>query len=407
MAEKIRSLRVWKQRRLAGSPSPLPSVAQVPSESFPSIEEAVAALQPEDPLRCLLPRELARNAQKFLNGFKGEVLYAVKSNPDSFVLSTLMANGIHRFDVASLDEIRLLHALAPSAILSFMHPVKSRRAIREAYFHYGVRQFVLDSMDELDKILEETSYAKDLTLIVRIAMPKGSALCALTGKFGIPPGDATDLLRQAIAHTDKVGISFHVGSQSLNPGSYAEAIEKAGEIIRNFGKPISVLDVGGGFPICHLGVNPPPLEMFFDEIDKAIQKLKLPKECEIWCEPGRALSGTGEALVARIELRKGDRLYLNDGSFGNMFEVCSMNWQNDVDLIRDGKKVSASNNLIPFEFFGPTCDSVDHLKGPFMLPSDAKEGDFVVLYGMGAYMAASQSGFNGFGQAQRIVVETD
>ena len=159
-----------------------------------------------------------------------------------------------------------------------------------------------------------------------------------------------------------------------------------------------MLDVGGGFPIPDLGTEVPPLRAYFDVIKAEIAKLKLPKACQIWAEPGRALSGTGTVLLVRVELRKGDVLYINDGSFGNMFEVCSMNWKNTVHLIRPGRRgrKPASKAMIPFRFYGPTCDSVDYMPGPFMLPEDVCEGDWIAIKGMGAYMAASQSRFNGF-----------
>ncbi|MDD3287572.1 MAG: type III PLP-dependent enzyme [Alphaproteobacteria bacterium] len=374
-------------------------------EVFNSVYEAVIRLRPEAPLRCIFPCMLRRNAHKFIQKFKGHALYAVKSNPDPYILSVLYASGINRFDVASLPEIELLSSLCPNAQLSFMHPVKSRRAIREAYFLHGIREFVIDTPDELKKLWEETSFAKDLTIIVRLAMPKGSALCSLAGKFGIHTDKAPILLKQAKEIASKTGISFHIGSQSLVPGSYAKAIQMAGKVIKNYGDKIDVFDVGGGFPIPHLGIEPPSLEKFFEEIESSIALLSLPSECEVWAEPGRALSGTGEVLIVKVELRKENKLYINDGSFGNMFEVCSMNWKNDVELIRENPLLCARNELLPYEFFGPTCDSVDYSKGPFLLPSDIHEGDWIAIYGMGAYMSASQSNFNGFGFTKRVVIE--
>jgi ornithine decarboxylase len=365
---------------------------------FASVEDMVKILRPSQPVHCMHPETLAERAALFLDHFPGDTLYAIKANPDPYVLQRLYAAGIRHFDVASLGEVALVRNMFPEAHLAFMNPVKSREAIRKAYFEYGVRDFVIDTFEELHKILEETKVAADLTIVVRLGMPKGSAACELTGKFGCLPDVAISLLRDADKVANKVGLSFHVGSQTLDPMSYAAAIQKAGEIVRQAGITLDVLDIGGGFPIPNLGMDVPPLTAYFEVIKQGIAKLKLPKTCKIWSEPGRALSGTCETLVVRVELRKGDVLYINDGSFGNMFEVCSMNWKNTVHLIRPPRKgrKAASRPLVPFRFYGPTCDSVDYMAGPFMLPEDICEGDWIAIRGMGAYMAASQSHFNGF-----------
>jgi ornithine decarboxylase len=365
---------------------------------FSSVEEMVKALRPEQPVQCLNPDALAREARLFVEHFPGLSLYAVKANPDPYVLRQLHAAGICHFDVASLNEVKLVRGLFPEAHLAYMHPVKSRQAIRAAYFDYGVRDFVVDTFEEIHKILEELQMAPDLTIVVRLERPKGSAACPLTNKFGCAPEVAVSLLRDAAKVAHKVGLSFHVGSQTLDPASYAEAIRKAGEVIREAGVTLDVFDVGGGFPISYLGMEIRPLTEYFDVIRKEIAAIGLPQECKIWAEPGRALSGTSTTLLVRVELRKGDILYINDGSFGNMFEVASMNWKNTASLVRPARKgrKAASKALAPFRFYGPTCDSVDYMPGPFMLPEDICEGDWIALQGMGSYMAASQSRFNGF-----------
>jgi ornithine decarboxylase len=373
---------------------------------YPTIEAAVKALRPSQPVQCMHPRNLTSAAHVFLEEFPGLSFYAVKSNPDPYVLQRLHAAGIRHFDVASLNEIKLLRGLFADAHLAFLHPVKSREAIRAAYFEYGVRDFVLDSREELDKIREETGNAADLALIVRLAMPRGSAACSLAGKFGAGPELAAGLLREVAQSAAETGLSFHVGSQTLDPASYAAAIQKAGEAMRAAGVALAIFDIGGGFPVPGLGMEVPPLADFFAVIKDEVAKLNLPENCRLWSEPGRALSGTAATLLARIELRKGDALYLNDGSFGNMFEVCSMGWKNAVRLIRAPRKAgpAPAKTLVPFRFFGPTCDTVDVMPGPFFLPEDAGEGDWIAIECMGAYMAASQSRFNGFYSDLKIEV---
>jgi len=374
-------------------------------QHFRNVEEAVNKLSPRFPLRCIMMAELKKNAKTFLNDFMGEPLYAVKSNPDEDVLKYLIANGIKAFDAASINEIKLIHSLLPTAKIAFMHPVKSRESIREAYFNYGVRIFVIDTLYEFEKIMAETNQANDLTIVTRIYMPKGSALCSLSGKFGILPGDAPKLIKATAKKASKVGISFHIGSQSMNPQSYAKAIKTAGDIIKQSGCKMSVFDIGGGFPIPYLIEETPNLTDFFSVIEKSIKKLKLPEDCEIWAEPGRALSGTGEILVVRVELRKDSRLYINDGSYGNMMEVNCMNWRNKCYIIRPDGRANPSKKLGEFDIYGSTCDSWDHLKGPFKLPANIEEGDWIVFYGQGAYGAASKTDFNGFKETTKVIID--
>jgi len=372
---------------------------------FSSVEEAVTKLKPTFPVRCIMPEILKKNAEFFCKNFFGQSLYAVKSNPDPDVLKHLIKGGIKAFDVASINEIKLIHSMLPSAKLAFMHPVKGREAIREAYFNYGVRIFVIDTLHEFEKIMEETKQAKDLTIVTRIYMPKGSALCSLSGKFGILPAEAAKLLKVTAKKAAKVGVSFHIGSQSMNPSSYAKAIKTAGDIIKQSGCTISVFDIGGGFPIPYLVEETPDLLEYFAIIEKEIKKLKLPENCEIWAEPGRALSGTGEMLVVKTELRKDKRLYINDGSYGNMMEVNCMQWRNKCYIIRPEGRAKPSKKLDSFDIYGSTCDSWDYLKGPFKLPSNIEEGDWIIFYGQGAYGAATKTDFNGFKETIKVIIE--
>ena len=382
---------------------------------FGSVEAAVKALRPSQPLHCMHPDKLQAAAQMFVEHFPGHSLYAIKANPDPYVLTKLHEAGITHFDVASLGEVKLVREMFPDAHLAFMNPVKSREAIRSAYYEYGVRDFVIDTFEEMHKILEATNRAKDLLIVVRIAMPKGSAACQLTGKFGCTPDAAVEMLQMAAKVAGRVGISFHVGSQTLDPSSYADAIRKGGEIVRRAGVELDVLDIGGGFPTAGLGMEILPLQAYFDVIRAEIAALSLPQSCEIWSEPGRALCGAGATLVVRAELRKDDVLYINDGSYGNMFEVCVMRWQNKSTLIRKPRRSRkaqagmpvAKRELIPFRFYGPTCDSVDYMQGPFMLPEDTCEGDWIALEGMGAYGSASQSHFNGFYSDLKVEIIAD
>jgi ornithine decarboxylase len=290
-----------------------------------------------------------------------------------------------------------------------MHPIKSRPAIREAYA-LGVRDYVLDGLDELDKIREETGYACDLGLVIRLAMPKGGAVYDLSGKFGAQPAEAAELLRLCRKVALRVGLCFHVGSQCLDPLAYERALSMAGRVIAEAGVAVDVIDVGGGFPVSYPDMVPPPLDDFVAAVRRGFNRLGLPEQCRLWCEPGRALVAPSQSLVVRVMARR-DRvegelgaLFINDGVYGSLSDAgASMGFRFPVRLIRDGGGLG-SEELCAFEFFGPTCDSADRMRGPFLLPSDVREGDWIEIGQLGAYGSALRTGFNGFEAASLIEV---
>ncbi len=323
-------------------------------------------------------------------------MFAVKTNADPEVLKELHASGITSFDVASIAEVKLIHGLFPDAKKYYMHPIKPRESIREAYFKYGVRDFSLDSYNELEKILGETEYAEDLNLYVRLGIKNNYAELELTHKFGATGEDAVDLLCHTRKFAAKLGICFHVGSQSMHPDAYREAIQYAGEIIREAGVQIDMLDVGGGFPSAYPGMEPPAMKEYTQAIHREFMKLGFRNRCELLCEPGRALVAECGSVVVRVELRKGQYLYINDGTYGSLFDAGVPKWQFPVKLIRTKGKKSKGEPLIPFSFYGPTCDSADFMEGPFMLPDDIKEGDYIEVGQLGAYGGVFRTNFNGF-----------
>ena len=357
----------------------------------------------ERPVALVRPGVVAVAANWFQANFKGDVFYAVKANPSRWVIETLWANGVRAFDVASIPEIELLRSVAPEAKLAYMHPVKSRAAIRRAYHELGVRTFALDTHEELAKILEETGHARDLNLIVRMAVSTDGAQYALGGKFGVSEAQAPELLRAARAATSELmGVSFHVGSQCMNPFAYKAAMAQVSRALKRAAVFADVVDVGGGFPSVYPGMQPPELALYMDAIHSAFEEMMVHETTELWCEPGRALVAEASSVLAKVELRKGSSLYLNEGSYGSMFDATHSKWPFPVKLVRDGEAVE---QVQAFDFFGPTCDSIDHMPGPFFLPADVGEGDYIEIGMLGAYGVAMTTRFNGFGDIETVVVD--
>jgi len=363
--------------------------------------DLVLARAPENPAAIARPHRVEAAAKWFQRHFPGHIFYAVKANPSLWALDALWAAGVRGFDVASEAEVRLVaERFGPEAKLAFMHPVKSRRAISRAYHDFGVRTFVLDTEDELAKILAETNHARDLTLIVRLAVSNDGASLPLSSKFGALPDDAPALLRLARAATQELmGVSFHVGSQCMDPGAYRRAMQEANRAIVRAGVVADVVDVGGGFPAIYPGMEPPALERYIEVIGQSFEDMFVAQNAELWAEPGRALVAEAGSIVARVELRKGDALYLNDGAYGNLFDATHVKWPFPVSALR---REETGAELAPFRFYGPTCDSIDAAPGPFHLPADIREGDFVEIGMLGAYGVAMATRFNGFGETETV-----
>jgi ornithine decarboxylase len=311
----------------------------------------------------------------------------------------LWESGITHFDVASIAEVRLARANAPEATLCYMHPVKPEESIAEAYFTHGVRTFSLDTEEELEKIVRATNAATDLTLCVRIRVSSEHSKLSLAAKFGAEPSEMKQLLIETRQVADALGICFHVGSQAMTPSAYTQAMERVRSAIVESGVTVDVVDVGGGFPSVYPGMEPPCLEAYFDAIHRSFEDLPVSYSSELWCEPGRALCAEYSSLIVRVEKRRGDELYINDGAYGALFDAAHVGWRFPVELLR-----TSDTKDMAFSFYGPTCDDMDHMAGPFMLPADIKAGDYIEIGMLGAYGCAMRTGFNGFGNGESHVV---
>ena len=326
-------------------------------QKFKSVDELVSAIRPVDPIYCIRPNSIKSACSWFKNNFPGNVLYAVKTNPNEKVIKYIGENGISHFDVASINEIKLIRKIFPKAHAYYMNTVKSREHIKEAYFNYNIKDFALDTKDELQKIIEATNNAKDLTLYVRVSISNEHAEIDLSQKFGALRSEALGLLRLAKAHAKKVGLSFHVGSQCMHPISYSKGIRELGNIIKKTKIIPDVINVGGGFPSIYPDLNPQPLESYINEIQKSFSNLKLDKKIELLCEPGRAHVAESGSAIVRVTLRKKQKLYINDGTYGSLFDAGVPNFILPTRMIPNGRVTS--KKLTQYSLYGPTCDSID------------------------------------------------
>jgi len=377
-------------------------LASIPTGARGGVD--IAKQNPVQPVTLLRPHAARRAARFFIEEFPGRSLYAVKANPSAELLKLLWSEGVTHYDVASIGEIRLVSEILPNATQCFMHPVKAEEAIAEAYFEHGVKTFSLDTIEELEKIVRATDGAQDLNLVVRIRVSSEHAKLSLASKFGAEPAELKPLLMAARQAADALGVCFHVGSQAMTPAAYAEAMQRVRDAIVEASVTVDIVDVGGGFPSSYPGMEPPPLETYFDVIHRAFESLPISYSAELWCEPGRALCAEYTSLIVRVEKRRGSELYINDGAYGALFDAAHIGWRYPVRLLRE--KCSKAKD-VAFSFYGPTCDDLDHMAGPFELPADIKAGDYIEVGMLGAYGCAMRTGFNGFGAGSSEVVDDE
>jgi ornithine decarboxylase len=368
----------------------------------------IVSVRPVQPVTLLRPHAARRAARFFVEKFPGRSLYAVKANPSPDLLRILWDAGVTHYDVASIGEVRLVSETLPDAVQCFMHPVKAEEVIAEAYFGHGVRTFALDTQDELDKIVRATSadgvVATDLNLLVRIRVSSDYAKLSLASKFGAEAHEVKALLMAARQASDALGICFHVGSQAMSAAAYAEAMARVRDAIVEAAITVDIVDVGGGFPSVYPGMEPPSLESYFAVIHAAFEALPISYSAELWCEPGRALCAEYASLIVRVEKRRGAELYINDGAYGALFDAAHIGWRYPVRLIREP---DSRVKTMEFSFYGPTCDDLDHMAGPFELPGDVGPGDYIEVGMLGAYGCAMRTGFNGFGTVSAEIVDDE
>ena len=371
--------------------------------SYATPVHVVRASQPDVPVWCFRPERVTAAAKWFRDSFPAEPFYAVKANPGPHVLDALWAAGVRSFDVASETEAELIYSRFPGARMAFLHPVKNRRAIARAYTEFGVRIFVTDTMAELNKILEETGHAKDLTIIVRVAVSCDGAALPLAGKFGAGADDAADILREARRHASELGMSFHVGSQALKPTAWATAMADVSRIIISAGVTVDIVDVGGGFPAIYADGAPPALEAYAAMVESSFENMFVLENADLWCEPGRALVAESESLLCRIDLAKDGALYINDGAYGALYDAVHERWKFPVRAISgNGRRLRGKQ---AYTVYGPTCDSTDKFPEKILLPAGLGEGDYIEFGNLGAYGRAMSSRFNGFGETEVVEVQ--
>ncbi|NIB40092.1 type III PLP-dependent enzyme [Pseudomaricurvus alkylphenolicus] len=315
--------------------------------------------------------------------------FAVKANPAPELLAHLDAQGVD-FEIASEGELALMQQLGICGKrIIFSNPIKTPRSIQQAV-SYGIEWYAFDCLEELQSLQQ---HAPEGRFELRISTDGKGAVWPLSHKFGAGPDDAEAILKYAAENGLQVqGVTFHVGSQCLDPQAWVRAIERSRELLsrmQELGLKPALLNLGGGFP-CQTSAHVPSINAIGTAILSALETL--PQGLEIVAEPGRFLvapAGTIRCQIINTTLRQGRPwAFLDCGYYNGLIEMTT-----DFGFT---PRSSRCGDLCDWVIAGPTCDSIDHFSPNYQLPADSRAGDLIEIPNMGAYSNACAVSFNGF-----------
>ena len=339
------------------------------------------------------PNQLRQTSREFQRLFPGEVSYAVKANPEAQILRVLWESGIRSYDVASIGEIELVRAVLPSSHLHYNNPVKTPEMVAEAVNRFGVESLVIDDRHGLEILKPYLRPGMEIT--VRFKLEHSSAAYDFGSKFGADEVQAVELLKAVSDCGARPSLTFHPGSQCVDPHVYGKYIEVAANISRQAGIQLFRLNVGGGFPVSYAGLSLPSLTQYFEIIDEKVRRSFGERRPALLCEPGRAMVASCCSLLTRVvHIRDNGDTFINDGVYGGMQEQVIMECRLPVRAWRHGQRIESETTSR--RVFGPTCDPVDKLSATLELPVDLVPGDHLEFGLTGAYGSATATRFNGF-----------
>ncbi len=366
---------------------------------------------------------LRKNYQEFRENLPDvQAYFAVKANCNPEIIKTMFDMG-SSFDVASIwefkqvyenikdwgekekqdfvwDKVIYANTIKPAKVLKKLDPYKIL--------------VTFDNIEELKKIKE---HAPNVRLVLRIRVPNTGSMVELSSKFGAHPGEAVDLIGEAVNMGLSVeGISFHVGSQCQNFENYVQALNLCSSIfkeaeLRNYemgflnpeGIRVKTLDIGGGFPVKYNGGGK-PFSSLAKKINSEIKRLFGKNGIDVIAEPGRFIVATSATLVTKIigkSVRDGKTCYyLDDGVYHTFSGQVYDHQQYPLHAFKEGELKVCST-------FGPTCDAFDTISLSDELPEDLQIDDLLYAENIGAYTLASATDFNGFPEARIVHINTN
>ncbi len=327
-----------------------------------------------------------------------KIFYSVKTNPSIEILRLLQKNG-SGFEVASLQEFKDIVSLGvpPEKIISG-NTLKTPAFIKAAY-EYGVNYFAFDCESELDKIAD---LAPGSNVSLRITVDNTGSDWPLSKKFGAPISKSLDLFKYAISKGLKAhGLTFHVGSQCLNPLGWSNALMTVAEVYflaKRNGIKIDVINMGGGFP-SKLNKDVPQIKAIKENINKTLTEIFANEEVKFYIEPGRGIVGEAALMVTSViaTAPRGSEnwLIIDVGVYNGLLEAVA-GIEYEMVSEKELNCLNHKDDFIPYNIGGPTCDSWDTIVKGYHLPKDLKLGDIVYILNTGAYTVSETTRFNGF-----------
>ncbi len=370
------------------------------SSCFLSLSQAKSlAKKYETPLFVISKRKLEENFKTLSRCLPNvKLFYALKANPHMEIAKTVVELG-GNLDVSSLGELDIAKRLriAPQRII-YTQPIKKESEIK-AVHSYGIDLFIFDNEVELEKIARS---AKGSRVLLRIKVSNPYCVVDLSEKFGADPSLAQPLFKKAKnLGLNPCGIAFHVGSQTINPLAYVRTlitVKKMFDLLAIKGMDMSILDIGGGFPISYLD-QIISIESFCEPIYYTLENYF--HNVEIIAEPGRFIVGDACALICEV-VGKAERdgivwYYIDDGLYGTFSG--KVYDHADYPIVSEEKGAKS-----PCVIAGPTCDSFDVVFRNRVLP-ELDVGDILIFPDVGAYTLSSASEFNGIKRPRVIVLE--
>ena len=339
-----------------------------------------------------------KSLQAALPGVK--LFYALKALSHPELIKRLKSLG-SSFDLATIGEVELVESLGIKGDQCIhTHPIKKDKEIKRA-LEFGCTRFVVDNIEELQKFIP---YAGQVELIMRVSFRSQQAVVDLSRKFGCALEELPVMVDLAQKNgIDVVGLSFHVGSQSLSPMTQVNAVRAsvaAMKVMQHV--KWKFLDIGGSFPVSYQEAVL-PIADFCAPVMEALSEL--PEGIEIFAEPGRFIAAPSMIEVISVvgKAKRGAKMwyYMDDGVYGGF---SGQMFDHAVYPLAPLKPFDASGEFYSSVLAGPTCDSIDVISEDIELP-ELQIGDILIGKQMGAYTIASATEFNFYPKPRVVVVE--
>jgi diaminopimelate decarboxylase len=352
------------------------------------------------------------------------VCFAVKANGNLSILNLLAKRG-SGFDIVSGGELEHLARIGvPGNRIVFSGVGKTREEIRAALRYKskrnrapGILQFNVESAEELDVLLEESSRRS-----IRRANPPGVSLRVnpdvkagghphiSTGlsehKFGVAWPDARTLYLQH--RTSKFitwqGISSHIGSQIVGLGPFREALVRLANYLldlRRQGIALKFLDFGGGLGVRYTNESPAPRRAYARMVAEMVRPLGV----GLLLEPGRSIIASSAVLLSRVIYTKkhsAKSFVIIDAAMNDLARPVLYDAPHPITRVRrhHSKEQGSPQRS---DIVGPVCETGDSFLQGWPL-GHVQPGETVAIWAAGAYGMVQASNYNGRCRPAEVLV---